>query len=91
MSLPISLVALLLDNNQIAAFNPTLPLPIGLTTLDFYGNQMTTAGYAASESWANLQPSFTSNCNISFSGNSNSVSGTNLKTILISKNATVLG
>jgi len=50
---------------------------------------MTIAGYTASETWANAQPSFTSSCNIYFNDNIDSVSGTDLETILISKNCIV--
>jgi hypothetical protein len=50
---------------------------------------MTTAGYTASEPWANNQPSFTNNCNIRFNNNINSVTGTNLASILLTKNATI--
>ncbi len=64
-------------------------LPIGLQGLDLSNNQMTIAGYTASETWANAQPSFTSSCNVYFTSNIDSVSGTNLETILISKNCTV--
>ena len=64
-------------------------LPIGLQSLGLGGNQMTIAGYTASEVWANAQPSFTSSCNVYFTNNIDSVSGTDLETILISKNCTI--
>jgi hypothetical protein len=51
---------------------------------------MTTAGYADSEPWANAQPSFTSLCDVRFNGNVNSVTGTNLSTILLTKNSNVV-
>jgi len=51
---------------------------------------MTIAGYTASETWANAQPSFTSSCNVYFTNNIDSVSGTDLETILISKNCTII-
>lgn len=87
--LPSSLVVLGLNSNQIVTFNPTLSLPVSLAILDLNSNQMTTAGYATSETWANSQPTFTSNCTVVFTGNPDSVSGTNLETILTSKNCTV--
>jgi hypothetical protein len=51
---------------------------------------MTTAGYTTSQTWANAQTSFTSLCTVSFTGNVNPISGTNLETILISKNCLVI-
>ena len=56
---------LYLNNNQIITFDPTIALPISLQSLHLYNNQMTIAGYTASETWANTQPIFTSLCNVS--------------------------
>jgi Leucine-rich repeat (LRR) protein len=89
ISLPISLVTLSLQRNQIVTFFPSLPLPTSLENLELNFNVMTTAGYTASEPWANNQPSFTNNCNIRFNNNINSVTGTNLESILLTKNATI--
>jgi len=89
IALPIGLQILVLASNQIVDFNPSIALPIGLQNLDLGGNQMTIAGYTASETWANAQPSFTSSCNVYFTNNIDSVSGTDLETILISKNCTI--
>jgi len=89
IALPIGLQSLYLSGNQIVDFNPSIALPIGLQELGLGGNQMTIAGYTASETWANAQPSFTSSCNVYFTNNIDSVSGTDLETILISKNCTV--
>ena len=50
---------------------------------------MTTAGYTGSEPWANSQTSFTSTCDVNFNNNINSVTGTNLSTILGTKNCTI--
>jgi hypothetical protein len=58
--------------------------------LDLAGNLMTTAGYTISETWANAQTSFTSPCVVVFTLNVNSITGTNLETILISKNCLVI-
>ena len=88
-ALPIGLQSLELGDNQIVNFNPSIALPIGLQNLELSVNQMTIAGYTASETWANAQPSFTSSCNVYFTSNIDSVSGTNLETILISKNCTI--
>ena len=88
-ALPIGLQNLELGDNQIVDFNPSIALPIGLQSLELGYNQMTIAGYTASETWANAQPSFTSSCNVYFTNNIDSVSGTNLETILISKNCTI--
>jgi hypothetical protein len=89
IALPIGLQSLGLSSNQIVDFNPSIALPIGLQYLYLGYNQMTIAGYTASETWANAQPSFTSSCNVYFTSNIDSVSGTDLETILISKNCTI--
>jgi hypothetical protein len=65
-------------------------MPVSLTVLDLASNQMTTAGYIASETWATAQPAFTSTCLIKLQNNIDSVTGTNLETILLTKNTTVL-
>jgi len=90
IALPISLQYLHLNNNQIITFDPTIALPISLQSLHLYNNQMTIAGYTASETWANTQPIFTSLCNVTFNSNIDNVSGTNLESILISKNCNVI-
>ena len=90
IALPIGLQYLYLGGNQIVDFNPSIALPIGLQSLGLSSNPMTIAGYTASETWANAQPSFTSSCNVYFTNNIDSVSGTDLETILISKNCTVI-
>ena len=89
IALPSGLRELYLSGNQIVTFNPTIALPISLQTLYLNNNQMTTLGYTQSESWANLQPSFTTLCQVLLSNNINSVSGTNFKTILETKNCNV--
>jgi hypothetical protein len=58
--------------------------------LDLTGNLMTTAGYINSEPWANAQTPFTSGCGVVFTGNVNSITGTNLESILISKNCIIV-
>jgi len=90
IALPSSLNYLFLDNNQIVNFNPTIALPSSLTYLRLSNNQMTLAGYTASEAWATAQPSFTSTCSIYFNNNIDSVSGTTLQTILLTKNCNVI-
>ena len=83
------LTTLDLFSNEIKAFNPPIPLPSSLTTLNLGFNQMTLAGYTASEAWATNQPAFTNPCNVSFIGNFDSVSGTNLEAILLTKNCVI--
>jgi hypothetical protein len=90
IALPNGLVELALHNNKIVTFNPSIALPISLEYLSLGTNQMTTASYTTSETWANAQPSFTNGCQVSLALNINSVNGTNLKTILESKNCTVI-
>jgi hypothetical protein len=51
---------------------------------------MTTAGYTASESWANNLHNAPSGGTISFSSNTDSATGTNLEAILTSKGWAVL-
>ena len=80
---------LILVSNQIVKFNPTTPLPITLTTLNLISNQMTLAGYTASEVWANAQPAFTNPCIVHFIGNIDSITGTNLEAILLTKNCVI--
>jgi Leucine-rich repeat (LRR) protein len=89
IALPNSLEELDLNRNQIVTFNPTLPLPNSLQFLFFYSNQMTTVGYTNSEPWANAMSIIPGRGGIYFFGNPNSVSGTNLETILIAKGWTV--
>jgi len=89
IALPNGLVTLALLYNQIVIFNPTLPLPDSLQTLFLNSNQMTTAGYIASEPWANSMSVIPGRGNVYFNNNIDSVSGTNLETILIAKGWTV--
>jgi hypothetical protein len=84
------LLELRLDNNNIVTFNPSIILPTGLSNLGLSSNQMTTAGYTSSEPWANAQPAFSPNCTTFFPGNSNLITGTNLETILLTKNCTII-
>mgnify|MGYP003602450220 CR=1 FL=1 len=84
------LTTLHLAFNQIVTFNPTIPLPSSLTFLDLNFNQMTLAGYTASEAWANAQPAFTNPCTVHFMGNIDSITGTNLEAILLTKNCVII-
>ncbi len=91
IALPSSLQILYLESNQIVTFNPSIALPSSLLYLTLSGNQMTTAGYTASEPWANGIHTAPSGGHIYFSNNIDSVSGTNLETILTNKGWTVSG
>ena len=84
-----NLTHLYLYDNQIATFNPTIALPSSLTYLYLNSNQMTLAGYTASEVWANAQPAFTNPCGVYFSANIDSITGTNLEAILLTKNCVI--
>ena len=88
--LPSSLTILSLSYNQIVTFNPTIALPSSLTFLGLAYNQMTLSGYTASEVWASAQPAFTNPCNVYFSVNTDSITGTNLEAILITKNCIII-
>jgi len=90
LSLSSSLNRLFLNGNQIVIFNPSNELPISLTELDLSSNQMTTAGYTSSEPWANAQNIFTSNNTVNFASNPNQITLTNLETILLTKNCTII-
>lgn len=83
------LETLYLNNNLLDKINLVQNLPLSLLYISFENNLITTKGYTDSEVWANSQPSFTNNCNVYFSGNVDSVTGTNLKTILETKNCIV--
>lgn len=87
LPLPESLTDLDLSKNNLTRFSLTLPLPITLIELDLNSNLLNNLSYTLMEPWANAQPSFLSNCNINFSYNIDSISGTQLQTILTSKNA----
>jgi Leucine-rich repeat (LRR) protein len=89
IALPSSLFALDLSNNQIVTFNPSIALPMGLQNLDLSNNQMTTASYTTMEIWASGLASFSNSCYVSFNSNINSVTGTDLKAILETKNCIV--
>ncbi len=88
--LPATLQTLGLEFNNIEVFSPTINLPTSLKSIGLTQNKMTTSSYIASEPWAVNQPAFTSLCAVRFSGNINPVTGTNLRTILISKNCNVI-
>jgi len=79
--LPFDLENLGLNENQLQFFSPDLALPSGLVTINLESNQLRLIGYTASEGWAATAAvnQFTS---IYFSSNPDSVSGTNLETIL---------
>ena len=83
------LTHLRLYDNQIVTFNPSIALPNSLTYLYLNDNQMTLAGYTASEAWANAQPAFTNPCRVYFVGNIDSITGTNLEAILLTKNCVI--
>jgi hypothetical protein len=88
-TIPNTVTYLDLSNNQIESFNPTLNLPNTLTDLSLHSNLMTTAGYVASETWANGMHTAPSGSMIDLASNTDSVSGTNLETILTNKGWTV--
>lgn len=89
IALPSSLQLLGLNLNSIVSFSPTVALPTSINLLDLSYNQMTTAGYTASESWANSLTVVPGRGEFRVDNNINSISGTTLETILISKGWTV--
>jgi hypothetical protein len=90
IALPTNLLELRLENNDIVTFNPSIILPTSLINLNLSANQMTTAGFTSSEPWANAQTAFSSTCTTFFPGNPNLITGTNLETILLTKNCTII-
>jgi Leucine-rich repeat (LRR) protein len=80
---------LYLQNNQLTSVLDFSNLPL-LEDLNLSGNQLTLASYTTAETWANLLTTFANVCQIDFSNNIDSISGTNLETILISKNCNVI-
>ena len=83
------LTRLYLTYNKIETFNPSIPLHSSLTYLFLNMNQMTLAGYTTSEAWANAQPAFTDSCMVDFGYNIDSITGTNLEAILLTKNCVI--
>jgi len=85
-----SLIILEIYNNQIITFNPILLSTDSLNNLNLESNKMTTLGYIETEAWANSMSVIPNRGSIYFTNNINSIAGTNLETILISKGWTVL-
>lgn len=83
---------LFVEENQIVEFNPTISLPSSLQILNLSNNQMTTAGYTASETWANGMHNAPSGGTISFQNNTDplATSRPTLIEILEAKGWTVL-
>ena len=91
LALPTGLDELNLQSNLLTFFNPTLEYPYdNVLDLDLSNNLMRLAGYTQSEPWAENLPEATNGGSIEFDGNLDSVSGTNLETILTSKGYTVV-
>lgn len=78
-----------LANNSISSLDASVLFPVSCTYIALHNNAFDTAGYAASEAWATAQPAFTNPCLMSFNGNVNSITGTNLEAILLTKNVTI--
>jgi Leucine-rich repeat (LRR) protein len=89
LALPAGLTTLNLSVNKINIFNPTIALPTTISSLSLASNLMTTAGYIASEPWANAMTTIASRGTIVFTGNTNSVNPSALRTTLIAKGWTV--
>ncbi len=78
-----------LESCLLTEFNP-ISLPNILTVIILTGNLITIDGYTESLKWAYKQSSFLTSCNVVFSGNIDSVSGTDLEAFLQSyRNCTV--
>lgn len=79
-----------LDDNQINSLLDFI-VPFSLQSFILTNNSFTNASYTASEVWANNLTPFVNPCTIDFTGNIDSVIGTNLESILITKNCIVNG
>ena len=90
IALPSGLLYLDLNDNQLTSFDPSIALPSELLHLELGENQLTTISYTNAEAWANAQPAFTNLCNVYFGNNINSITGTNLESILLTKNCTII-
>jgi hypothetical protein len=88
--LPNGLLILDFYNSGLRRITSQTTFPTSLTSLSFISCEFDLNGYIESEVWANAQPAFTNVCNVSFNNNIDSVAGTNLEAILISKNCTVI-
>lgn len=82
--LPFDLEVLSLFENQLQFFSPDLGLPSGLVSINLESNQFKLIGYTASEGWA-TKAAVNQFTYIYFANNPDSVSGTNLETILITQ------
>lgn len=90
ISWPIGLQNLQIAGNLLTQFNPTALMPNTVVNINLGYNQFNTAGYIASEPWANSLHSTTAG-NIFIDSNTNSASGTNLESILVGKGWSVVG
>jgi hypothetical protein len=78
-------------NYNLTSINSSLLLPTTVRVISFSACGFTTAGYTASEFWANGMHNAPSNdSSINFNNNADSVNGTNLKTILTNKGWNVI-
>ena len=88
--LPSTLEEINFFRNELRFFTPDFKLPSNVDYINFSENDFTTIGYAASEVWANLMYIAPTGGIIYFENNDNSVSGTNLESILVAKGWTVV-
>jgi len=82
-----SLASISLAINKLTSF--TNQLPENLAFLDLSDNLLTTDSYISMEEWATNLPTFTSECQMLFTGNIDSITGTDLETILLTKNVVI--
>ena len=86
LPLPSSLEVLSILNNDLTFFNPSQEWPNSVSTIDLGENFITLAGYEASEPWANsLNVATPLSKAITTRSNPDSIVGTNLYTILLTK------
>jgi Leucine-rich repeat (LRR) protein len=85
-----NLTVLDLSNNSMGSITPTHAFPITLQSIDFSNNNFTASGYADSENWALTMHTAPIGGTIDFSGNTDSVSGTELENILVGLGWTVI-
>jgi hypothetical protein len=86
LPLPSSLGVLSIGSNNLTFFNPSQEWPNSVTTINLRENFITLAGYEASEPWANsLNVATPLSKAITTTLNPDSIVGTNLHTILLTK------
>jgi Leucine-rich repeat (LRR) protein len=84
-----SLERVFLDGNNLSFLSPENVLPPSVWQFTIASNQIDSAGWVASESWASAQPLFDPGCGLETNLNIDTAFGTGFETILFTKNANI--